>query len=140
MPPSEWASSDEILKKVKLCDLIEIKREVICHWVLYAGDGYCIHVTSDTKGLASFDTEGVKHIQLLKDVVGNDQCRINNLEEEARSRNLKPKSDKECLEAAIKGLDIKNPTKTCKYKILSKNCEYHVTKWKFGKGFTVQVS
>jgi hypothetical protein len=113
-------------------DLIEIKRSLMIvgydHWAVYVGDGEVIHLcdVGDCKATVRLDQ--------LKEVCGESLCRINNLEEAARKRRLKPRSVGDILSHAYNMVD-----KELKYHPIENNCEHFVTSCRFGLRFSEQA-
>ncbi|CAG2178258.1 unnamed protein product, partial [Oppiella nova] len=66
-------------------DLIEIRRKNYSHWAVYVGKGFVIHLNSNEN---VFDTEVKYTVNSLTDVVEGCECRVNNLETAAKSKNL----------------------------------------------------
>ncbi|NWU79635.1 HRSL1 enzyme, partial [Onychorhynchus coronatus] len=120
-------------------DLIEIKRLLYQHWALYLGDGYVIHVTSEDEGIPRLSADAVAILtrkakvkkQLLKDVVGTDDWRVNNKYDCSRT----PLPVKEIIKRAESYIDME-----VTYDVFSKNHERLVTKLRYGEGDSDQVS
>jgi hypothetical protein len=77
----------------------------------------------------------------LEDIMKNrgnntpSKARVNNLEEEAKSKGLEPIDPIHTLKA----LDDFDPEQEIDYDIFNYNCEHFVTAWKYGYGFSTQV-
>uniref|UniRef100_A0A8C5UMV5 LRAT domain-containing protein n=1 Tax=Malurus cyaneus samueli TaxID=2593467 RepID=A0A8C5UMV5_9PASS len=120
-------------------DLIEIDRQFYQHWALYLGDGYVINVTPVDEGapslsvsLASIFTRKAKvKKQLLKEVVENDEWRVNNKYDRSRT----PLPVVEIIWRAESWIDKEVP-----YDVLLRNCEHFVTMLRYGEGVSDQVS
>ncbi|RXN25205.1 HRAS-like suppressor 3 [Labeo rohita] len=84
-------------REPELGDLIEISRDGYQHWAIYVGDGYVIHVVSDSEHADTGASKKSKKDgnvtvkkEKLQDVVGNDKYRINNhLDEKYNPRPIK---------------------------------------------------
>ncbi|NWS88755.1 HRSL1 enzyme, partial [Toxostoma redivivum] len=112
-------------------DLIEIDRRVYQHWALYMGDGYVIHLTSvDKRDLSEFTNFAKVKKQLLKEVVEDDEWRVNNKYDQYRN----PFSVEEIIQRAKQWIDTEVP-----YDVISKNCEHFVTMLRYGEAFSDQV-
>jgi hypothetical protein len=109
-------------------DLIEIKRKKYCHWAVSVGNDEIIHLTDGKDGMAIVLQE------LLKDVVKDSTCRVNNLEKEAERRRLIPRSVEEILETALHNL-----RKRFEYDPFKFNCEHFATGCYFGQQFSLQA-
>jgi hypothetical protein len=109
-------------------DLIQIKRVLYDHWAVYVGDGEVIHVCDVGEWKATIRRD------LLKDVCGKSLCRINNLEEAAQKRGLKPRSVDAILKYAYTMLNEK-----FEYDPIENNCEHFATCCRFGSPFSEQA-
>ncbi|KAM8732995.1 phospholipase A and acyltransferase 4-like [Acanthopagrus schlegelii] len=127
-------------EKPKPGDLIEIFRGVYQHWAVYVGDGYVVHVTSppgaDVRHAASSTLTSVPtkkamvRREKLKEVVGNNKWRINNILE----KKYKPRSPDIIVEKALRQVG-----KMMEYSVTSKNCEHFATNLRYGKPVSRQV-
>lgn len=127
----------QLEKKAVAGDLIEFYRGSYRHWAMYAGSGKVVNICAEDKS----ETKAWIKLQTLKSVCQNNpnkiyqNVRINNQEKFAKNEfNLKPKQNKDALEAAMKMVD-----KQVKYNFVGENCEYYSTLWKYGKGWSEQV-
>jgi hypothetical protein len=109
-------------------NLIEIKRKKYCHWAVSVGNNEIIHLTVGKDGMAIVLQE------LLKNVVKNSLCRVNNLEKEAERRGLIPRSVEEILKTARDNL-----RKRFEYDPFKFNCEHFATGCYFGEQFSLQA-
>ncbi|XP_027562551.1 HRAS-like suppressor 3 [Neopelma chrysocephalum] len=119
-------------------DLIEIKRQLYQHWALYLGDGYVIHVTAEDESIPPLSAGSVTLLtkkvkvkkQLLKEVVGNNGCKVNNKYDRSRT----PLPVKEIIRRAERciGMEVT-------YDLLESNCEHFVTWLRYGEGDSSQV-
>ncbi|NWU79616.1 HRSL1 enzyme, partial [Onychorhynchus coronatus] len=120
-------------------DLIEIKRPLYQHWALYLGDGYVLNVTPVDEGAPSllvstvsiFTRKAKVKKQLLKDVVENNDWKVNNKYDRSRT----PLPVREIIRRAESYIDMEVP-----YDVLSENCEHFVTMLRYGEGVSDQVS
>ncbi|NWI88686.1 HRSL1 enzyme, partial [Pitta sordida] len=119
-------------------DLIEIKRTLYQHWALYLGDGYVINVTPVDEGAPSLSVSTMSMFtrrakvkkQLLKDVVGNDDWRVNNKYDRSRI----PLPVEEIIRRAVRYID-----REVTYDVLGDNCEHFVTMLRYGEGVSDQA-
>jgi hypothetical protein len=74
----------------ELGDIIEIDRLLYTHWALYVGNGYVVHIVGDDNQDLPDTQEAVVKKALLRDVVADNCCRINNKEVPAKERSLSP--------------------------------------------------
>ncbi|XP_027562550.1 phospholipid-metabolizing enzyme A-C1-like, partial [Neopelma chrysocephalum] len=119
-------------------DLIEIERGSYQHWALYLRDGYVIHVTAEDESIPPLSAGSVKLLtkkvkvkkQLLKEVVGNNDCKVNNKYDRSRT----PLPVKEIIRRAERciGMEVI-------YDLLESNCEHFVTMLRYGKGVSDQA-
>lgn len=121
-------------------DLIECTRHLLSplsnysHWMMSVGDKYVIHVAREVdsnvwNGFANVTWE------TFLDVAGPSYCRINNLISSATKRNLSPLPIGKALINAWGMVG-----KTVTFRLLCANCEHYATEWKYGTGFSDQVS
>ncbi|KAJ8279453.1 hypothetical protein COCON_G00065190 [Conger conger] len=110
-------------------DLIEINRGKIQHWGVYIGDNAIVHLTTDAEknGLS---TNGIVRMDKMSEVVGTDECRVNNLLDDT----YKPRSPDAIVSDAKRQVGQK-PT----YNLLHRNCEHFVTDLRYGKSISRQV-
>lgn len=143
MSKTDWGTYKQIIEKLKIADIVEIDRCDYKHFVMFwtihedtnknTSRAVCFHVYVDDDG------DGKRHMQYLDEVVGQDQCRRNNLTKEAKSRGLTERPKEDQIKEASIGLSTFDITSCC-YHYLSNNCETHVTNWKYtGAGFSKQV-
>ncbi|ROL52298.1 HRAS-like suppressor 3 [Anabarilius grahami] len=134
----EFAMAEDKKPKLESGDLIEIFRTGYQHWAVYVGDGYVIHLASASQhanaGASSMMSVGqnkaiVKKAK-LKDVVGNDKCRINNL----LDGKCKPRSHQDILQDAKSFVGREVP-----YNLEKSNCEHFVTLLRYGVPRSQQV-
>uniref|UniRef100_A0A674H797 LRAT domain-containing protein n=1 Tax=Taeniopygia guttata TaxID=59729 RepID=A0A674H797_TAEGU len=117
-------------------DLIEIDRTGYQHWALYVGDGYVIHVTDEGATSLTLSSSSIRATtakvkkQLLKDVVGNDNWRVNN----KYDHYYTPFPVKKIIQHAEQWVGRVVP-----YDVLNKNCEHFVTMLRYGEGVSDQV-
>ncbi|XP_008640330.1 phospholipase A and acyltransferase 1 [Corvus cornix cornix] len=119
-------------------DLIEIGRPLYQHWALYVGDGYVINVTPVDEGAPSlfvsttsiFTRKAKVKKQLLKEVVGDDEWRVNNKYDRSRT----PLPVEEIIRRAERWID-----REVTYDLLGSNCEHFVTELRYGEGVSDQV-
>ncbi|NWU18092.1 HRSL1 enzyme, partial [Cephalopterus ornatus] len=120
-------------------DLIEIKRPLYQHWAIYLGDGYVLSVTPVDEGTPSLSVSAVSIFtrkakvkkQLLKEVVGTDDWKVNNKYDRSRT----PLPVTEIIRRAELYID-----REVTYDVLGKNCEHFVTMLRYGEGVSDQVS
>lgn len=101
--PEGWSTCEEIEKVVVPGDIVEIKfGKNTSHFVLNIRKGWCVHVRPlDSEGENNgVDMMVVKDASDLAQEAGLRPCRINNFEEFSMSKNLKPRSLKDCLNLA----------------------------------------
>uniref|UniRef100_A0A674HT37 LRAT domain-containing protein n=1 Tax=Taeniopygia guttata TaxID=59729 RepID=A0A674HT37_TAEGU len=116
-------------------DLIEIDRTGYQHWALYVGDGYVIHVTDEGATSLTLSSSSIRATtakvkkQLLKDVVGNDNWRVNN----KYDHYYTPFPVKKIIQHAEQWVGRVVP-----YDVLNKNCEHFVTMLRYGEGVSDQ--
>ncbi|XP_023773288.1 HRAS-like suppressor 3 [Cyanistes caeruleus] len=120
-------------------DLIEIFRPMYQHWAIYVGDGYVINVTPVDEGAPSlsvsttsiFTRKAKVKKQLLKEVVGNNEWRVNNKHDCSRT----PRPVEEIIQRAEEWVDREVP-----YDVLGSNCEHFVTELRYGERVSDQVT
>lgn len=118
-------------------DLIEIDRTLFTHWAIYVGNGRAVDVQGSTKNDLAIPVcgKGTVRVANLVDVCGTCPARVNNKEVPAKERNLN------ALPPHLVVVNVlKHVGKTVSYNLLSRNCEHFVTEWKYGKGWSDQVS
>ncbi|XDV33413.1 hypothetical protein PO909_003837, partial [Leuciscus waleckii] len=104
-------------------DLIEIFRPFAYqHWAVYVGDGYVIHLTSVCKSTVKREK--------LKDVVGEDKYRFNNLLDD----DYDPRPIKDIVKEAQSLVGERHP-----YNVIYSNCEHFATMLRYGKPLSLQV-
>ncbi|NXN78945.1 HRSL1 enzyme, partial [Bombycilla garrulus] len=124
--------------KLQPGDLIEIDQRFHQHWALYMGDGYVVTLTPGGENsppqLAGSVTIATKKAkakkELLKEVAGNDEWRVNNKYDLYRT----PFPMEEIIRRAEQWVG-----KDVTYLLLHKNCEHFVTELRYGKGVSAQV-
>jgi hypothetical protein len=134
----------ELLKVAKPGDLIEFCRGAYNHWAMMSEhEGKIYNICAESKG----DTRTLIKLESLREVclrgpsTDRQRARVNNKDNfrgllpMAATRSLNPLPTEESLQLAREMLDT-----SVKYKFTEKNCEYYCTLWKFGEGFTDQVS
>ena len=143
----------EIASVVKRGDLIEIYRSfAIKHWVICKsvdsnGTVWCYHVTDPITGSKnlSFNTKARIKFEPLEDILkdtDDDQpslCRVNNQEYLAQKVLEMPNKQWPGLDEVFKFLDNMKNTYV-KYNLKCNNCEHYSTLWKYGIGWSSQVS
>ncbi|XP_074087323.1 phospholipase A and acyltransferase 3-like isoform X1 [Macrotis lagotis] len=112
-------------------DLIEIFRPLYCHWAVYVGDGYVVHLAPPSEyagaGASSImsaltDRATVKK-ELLCVVVGNDKYRVNN----KHDNKYPPLPPSKIVQRALEEVG-----KEVLYKLTSENCEHFVNELRYG--------
>ncbi|NXG04625.1 HRSL1 enzyme, partial [Sakesphorus luctuosus] len=106
---------------------------------LGVGDGYVINVTPVDEGAPSlsvsiqsiFTRKAKVKKQLLKEVVGNDEWKVNNKYDRSRT----PLPVAEIIWRAEHYID-----REVSYDVLGKNCEHFVTMLRYGEEVSDQVS
>ncbi|XP_039573165.1 phospholipase A and acyltransferase 1-like [Passer montanus] len=117
-------------------DLIEIDRPGYQHWALYVGRGYVIHVTDEGATSLTLSSSSIRATtakvkkQLLKEVVGNDEWRVNN----KYDRYYTPFAVEKIIRRAKQWIGREVP-----YDVLNRNCEHFVTELRYGVGVSEQV-
>lgn len=148
-----WHSVQDICGIANTWDIIEIRLEdtLINHFVLYVGNGACVHVvpsmsdkklnlvTGITSTFVGFVMSGGIKERVLLEKYNGCLCRVNNLEHEAKERNLVQRSDDEIESEAKRG--IEDGRCEVGYSVTSKNCEHYCIIWKYktDNGFSPQV-
>ncbi|XP_062820978.1 phospholipase A and acyltransferase 5 isoform X1 [Anolis carolinensis] len=126
------------LTDLKPGDLIEVFRFGYQHWAIYVGNGYVIHLAPPSEyagaGCASLmstltDKAWVKK-ELLRDVVGNNQYRVNNKHDGKYSPLPANKIIQRAEERVGQELE---------YKVTSENCEHFVNELRYGVARSDQV-
>ncbi|RXN25225.1 ectonucleotide pyrophosphatase phosphodiesterase family member 2-like protein [Labeo rohita] len=125
-------------RKPERGDLIEIFRDLFQHWAIYVGDGYVIHVVSDSghasSGSCSVNPgkDGKVRVkkEKLQDVVGNDKYRINNRLDE----KYNPRPTEEILQEAERFVG-----REFSYHVLLRNCEHLATLLRYGNPHSQQA-
>ncbi|NWW10864.1 HRSL1 enzyme, partial [Oreocharis arfaki] len=118
-------------------DLIEIDRGIYQHWALYVGDGYVTHVTGSShkslsvSSVSNVDGEAKVKKEHLKEVVGNNEWRVNNKYD--RSRTPLPVED--VIQRAERSIG-----REVQYSPIGNNCEHFVTELRYGRPLSDQVS
>lgn len=117
-------------------DLIQIDRVLYTDWALYVGNGNVVHVSGldmDNNEIPS-DTAVVR-LSSLVDVACVSGVRVNNKSVGAKERGLEPQPIDDILESCYSCLD-----KEVDFNMLTRNSEHYVTEWKYGKGWSDQVT
>uniref|UniRef100_A0A8C3WW89 Phospholipase A and acyltransferase 4 n=1 Tax=Catagonus wagneri TaxID=51154 RepID=A0A8C3WW89_9CETA len=120
-------------------DLIEIFRTGYQHWAIYVGDGYVIHLSpsGEYPGAGSsslfsvLTSKAVVKRERLKDVVGGCCFHINNFLDHKYS----PRPVHKILKSANAMIN-----KEMEYCVLRNNCEHFVTRLRYNKGESEQVT
>lgn len=107
---------------------------------MYIGKGVVVHVVQGESGNESVETFGKKGFEMLSDVVGDCECRINNLDKIAGNTGLRKQEDLKIFENFNEPELFSGSKVDVPYSLLEKNCEYYVKVWRYGKRFTVQVN
>ena len=118
---------------VELGDLIEIDRTIYTHWGLYVGDGEIVHVSGPKSDISA--SESFVRRSFLKEVAGDCLVRVNNKEVPAKERGLDCLPLEEILSRSLNSVGQSVP-----YNFLTKNVEHYVTEWRYGVGWSDQVS
>ncbi|OXA47909.1 Retinoic acid receptor responder protein 3 [Folsomia candida] len=105
---------------------------------MYIGKGVVVHVVQGESGNESVETFGKKGFEMLSDVVGDCECRINNLDKIAGNTGLRKQEDLKIFENFNEPELFSGSKVDVPYSLLEKNCEYYVKVWRYGKRFTVQ--
>lgn len=155
-----WITAEELLKIVKTCDIIEINRTLYSHFVIYIGNGTCVHVQGPDFGEFDFgnllirpssenDKIGVKSAELLLKIAGSDLVRVNNSESTANALgvDVRPRDEAIRLATADLPLDVNGNVKLgvfipVTYHALSgNNCEGWATYFRYNhkSGWSLQV-
>uniref|UniRef100_A0A3P8VAD6 Retinoic acid receptor responder 3-like n=1 Tax=Cynoglossus semilaevis TaxID=244447 RepID=A0A3P8VAD6_CYNSE len=113
-------------KEPNLGDLIRIERTCYQHWALYIGGGYVVHLAPPcAQSLMSVVADrAVVKKELLKDVVGNSNWRVDNL----LDKEYEPRSTCVVIEEAKAWVG-----RVMRYNVISWNCEHFVTNLRYGK-------
>lgn len=135
---------DELLKTAREGDLIEFCRGAYNHWAMYSehyGKVYNICAESKENTTAEIKLQSLREVCNLGPSKDRRRARVNNKD---GFRGLLPHA----MTGSIEPLPVKESIKKAKamvgtfveYSFTGKNCEYYCTLWKFGEGFTDQVS
>ncbi|XP_016894859.1 HRAS-like suppressor 3 [Cynoglossus semilaevis] len=125
-------------KEPNLGDLIRIERTCYQHWALYIGGGYVVHLAPPSE-VANAGAQSLMSVvadravvkkELLKDVVGNSNWRVDNL----LDKEYEPRSTCVVIEEAKAWVG-----RVMRYNVISWNCEHFVTNLRYGKPESRQV-
>ncbi|EPY86809.1 atlastin-3 [Camelus ferus] len=122
----------------QLGDLIEIFRPFYRHWAIYVGNGYVVHLAppSEIPGagaasvMSALTDKAIVKKELLYDVAGTDQYRVNN-KHDGRYPPLPPSKIVQRAEELV-GQEVL-------YKLTSENCEHFVNELRYGIARSDQV-
>ncbi|XP_074227953.1 phospholipase A and acyltransferase 3 isoform X1 [Camelus bactrianus] len=122
----------------QLGDLIEIFRPFYRHWAIYVGNGYVVHLAppSEIPGagaasvMSALTDKAIVKKELLYDVAGTDQYRVNN-KHDGRYPPLPPSKIIQRAEELV-GQEVL-------YKLTSENCEHFVNELRYGIARSDQV-
>ncbi|KAF6334082.1 hypothetical protein mRhiFer1_014084 [Rhinolophus ferrumequinum] len=107
-------------------DMIEIRRPVYKHWVIYVGDGLVVHVTTTGSGSSGNHPCIMVEVKCerLQDVVGNDGYSVNNY----LDNKYRPRPTNKIVNLAKKKIG-----ETWRYNLLISNCEHFATEMRYGR-------
>ncbi|XP_039641336.1 phospholipase A and acyltransferase 4-like [Perca fluviatilis] len=109
---------------VKPGDLIEISRGIYQHWAIYIGGMEVVHLTTPNSDFwMALDTTGKVKRENIRDVVGNDRFKVNNLLDD----KYQPRERDIIVKEACSMVGLKMP-----YCIVTRNCEHFVTDLRYG--------
>ncbi len=112
-------------------DIVEFLRGTYSHYALYLGGNQVMNIQADSKKTSSL----IKR-ESFDYVCGRSLVRVRNHDDVAmQCFGLKPKPFSEIELEAERYLDHTVP-----YELMFRNCEYYSTYWRFGKGFSTQVT
>lgn len=131
-------ASGQAEKKPQPGDLIEIFRGVYQHWGIYVGDGFIIHLAPPCEQaqagansmMSVMHHKAMVKKELLCEVAGNNEYRVNNLQDE----KYEPRPIDEILQEAHALLGMELP-----YCFIKRNCEHFATELRYGKAESRQV-
>lgn len=124
---------NEIRDDLKPGDLIEFDRGTFSHYALFLGDDEVMNVNAEGKN----KEEALITKKYLHVVCRGDLVRISNHDKFAMHNfRLKAKPVDEIIREAER---YRKHGKVI-YNFMHQNCEYYVTYWRFGKGFSTQVT
>uniref|UniRef100_A0A3P8VA48 Retinoic acid receptor responder 3-like n=1 Tax=Cynoglossus semilaevis TaxID=244447 RepID=A0A3P8VA48_CYNSE len=115
-----------------------IERTCYQHWALYIGGGYVVHLAPPSE-VANAGAQSLMSVvadravvkkELLKDVVGNSNWRVDNL----LDKEYEPRSTCVVIEEAKAWVG-----RVMRYNVISWNCEHFVTNLRYGKPESRQV-
>ncbi|XP_057584450.1 phospholipase A and acyltransferase 3-like [Hippopotamus amphibius kiboko] len=112
-------------------DLIEIFRPLYCHWAIYVGNGYVIHLAPPSEFAGAgfgcvcsvLSNRAVVKKERLCFVAGRDRYRVNNKHDD-KYRPLPPSQIVQWAEELV-GREVP-------YRLTSKNCEHFVSMLRYG--------
>ncbi|XP_074083743.1 phospholipase A and acyltransferase 3-like [Macrotis lagotis] len=112
-------------------DLIEIFRPLYCHWAVYVGDGYVVHLappgeysgSGASSIMSALKNRAIVKKELLCKVVGNDKYQVNNKQDDKYTPLPPSKIVRRALEKVGKEV---------RYSLTSQNCEHFVNELRYG--------
>lgn len=125
----------QVKDRVKPGDILEFKRGLYSHFALYLGGGMVMHVEV-VSGNKSKDAKTRVCRRTLQEACGSSKVRIRNMENKALKLYKKLPLPTHQI---IANAERDEQQGLVKYKLLWENCEYYVTSWIYGKGFSRQV-
>lgn len=133
--------NEDVLQKATFGDMIEIKRaRGYFHWCVLYKDETVINFDNPdfdklTVGNVKDNFTGYVQLRNLKELAGDDFCRINNKISESKRRGLSTLSVCQTTQLMKEKLEH-NVTW---YNVINYNCEHFATELKFGVPFSSQV-
>lgn len=117
-------------------DIVEIDRTLYAHWALYVGGGHVVHIVDEHSNQdLPVGGWGLVKRDALVAVAGNSFVRANNKEVPAKERSLVANPPIEVVHQALRMVG-----KLVPYNTLTRNSEHYLTEWKYGRGWSDQVS
>ncbi|XP_074087327.1 phospholipase A and acyltransferase 3-like [Macrotis lagotis] len=112
-------------------DLIEIFRPLYCHWAVYVGDGYVVHLAPPgeyfgagaSSIMSALTDRAIVKKELLCKVAGNDKYRVNNKHDD----KYPPLPPSKIVRRALEEVG-----KEVLYSLTSENCEHFVNELRYG--------
>ncbi|XP_078687294.1 phospholipase A and acyltransferase 1-like [Branchiostoma floridae x Branchiostoma belcheri] len=144
-----WVFWHQLLEHCERGDLIEIDRRTYYHWCVYIGQGDVVHLTgvesdngkpgdskpspSSASSASVFGETALVRRQHLRDVAGNDRCRVNN-KWDGKHEPLEP-DEVVAMAVSCVGMEMS-------YDVVGRNCEHFVTASRYGRsgGFSDQAN